>query len=94
MTDSPEAPESTNPLFKTQGVRGLSRVICFSPDHSKTLPELPAEQIREVIETWNEQLEALGKDYVWVQAFENQGRNHGLFTTSSTWPSLGKQFFT
>ncbi|GAL31505.1 galactose-1-phosphate uridylyltransferase [Vibrio variabilis] len=40
MPDSPDAPESDNPLFKTQGVRGLSRVICFSPDHSKTLPEL------------------------------------------------------
>ncbi|MCU8159461.1 galactose-1-phosphate uridylyltransferase, partial [Vibrio vulnificus] len=60
MVDSPDAPESDNPLFKTQGVRGLSRVICFSPDHSKTLPELPVEKIRGVIETWNEQIEELG----------------------------------
>ncbi len=30
MVDSPDAPESNNPLFKTQGVRGLSRVICFA----------------------------------------------------------------
>lgn len=29
MADSPEAPQSDNPLFKTMGVRGLSRVICF-----------------------------------------------------------------
>ena len=46
MPDSPQAPTSDNPLFKTQGVTGLSRVICFSPDHSKTLPELPLHQIR------------------------------------------------
>ncbi|QSA19800.1 galactose-1-phosphate uridylyltransferase, partial [Vibrio furnissii] len=54
-----DAPPSTNPLFKIQGVRGLSRVICFSPDHSKTLPELPVANIRGVIDTWNEQIEAL-----------------------------------
>ncbi|MCV5755579.1 galactose-1-phosphate uridylyltransferase, partial [Escherichia coli] len=75
--DSPDAPESNNPLFKTQGVRGLSRVICFSPDHSKTLPELPVDKIRGVIDTWNEQIEELGKEYVWVQAFENKGETMG-----------------
>ncbi|GLT15349.1 UDP-glucose--hexose-1-phosphate uridylyltransferase [Vibrio algivorus] len=77
MPDSPNAPESNNPLFKTQGVRGLSRVICFSPDHSKTLPELKVVQIRNVIDTWNEQIEELGKSYLWVQAFENKGEVMG-----------------
>lgn len=77
MIDSPDAPESDNPLFKTQGVRGLSRVICFSPDHSKTLPELPVDKIRGVIDTWNEQIEELGKKYIWVQAFENKGEIMG-----------------
>ncbi|MFA0084313.1 galactose-1-phosphate uridylyltransferase [Vibrio sp. 10N.286.49.C2] len=77
MPDSPDAPESTNPLFKTQGVRGLSRVICFSPDHSKTLPELPLSALRCVVDTWNEQIEELGQDYVWVQAFENKGEAMG-----------------
>ncbi|BDP34994.1 hypothetical protein VA208B3_13650 [Vibrio alginolyticus] len=73
MVNSLDAPESDNPLFKTQGVRGLSRVICFSPDHSKTLPELPVNKIRGVIDTWNEQIEELGKDFIWVQAFETMG---------------------
>ncbi|MFV0576760.1 MAG: UDP-glucose--hexose-1-phosphate uridylyltransferase [Vibrio sp.] len=77
MPDSPDAPQSENPLFKTQGVRGLSRVICFSPDHSKTLPELPIKQIRNVIDTWNDQIEELGKEYLWVQAFENKGEVMG-----------------
>lgn len=52
-------------------------MICFSPDHSKTLPELPVEKIRGVIDTWNEQIEELGKAYVWVQAFENKGETMG-----------------
>lgn len=77
MPDSPEAPKSGNPLFKAQGVRGLSRVICFSPDHSKTLPELDASKIRKVIDTWNDQIEELGRDYIWVQAFENKGEVMG-----------------
>ncbi|MGL5790953.1 MAG: galactose-1-phosphate uridylyltransferase, partial [Plesiomonas shigelloides] len=33
-TDTPQISAQDNPLFQTQGVRGLSRVICFSPDHS------------------------------------------------------------
>ncbi|NIY82288.1 galactose-1-phosphate uridylyltransferase, partial [Vibrio hepatarius] len=77
MVDSPDAPESDNPLFKTQGVRGLSRVICFSPDHSKTLPELSVNKIRRVVDTWNEQIEELGKDFIWVLAFENKGDTMG-----------------
>ncbi len=77
MPDSPDAPKSDNPLFQAMGVRGLSRVICFSPDHSKTLPELSVPEIRDVIETWNQQLEELGKSYLWVQAFENKGETMG-----------------
>ncbi|MGR5062298.1 UDP-glucose--hexose-1-phosphate uridylyltransferase [Photobacterium sp. DNB22_13_2] len=75
--DTPDAPESGNPLFRCESARGLSRVICFSPDHSKTLPELPVGMIRKVIDTWNEQIEELGEKYVWVQAFENKGSAMG-----------------
>jgi len=77
MTDTPDAPPSDNPLFKTMGARGLARVICFSPDHNKTLPELPVEKIRGVVDTWDAQMEELGKDYLWVQAFENKGAMMG-----------------
>lgn len=77
ITDSPDAPPNDNPLFQVMGVRGLSRVICFSPDHSKTLPELNVPELRQVVETWNEQIEELGEDYLWVQAFENKGEAMG-----------------
>ncbi|MGL5102377.1 MAG: UDP-glucose--hexose-1-phosphate uridylyltransferase [Plesiomonas sp.] len=75
--DSPAVPASDDPLFQAEGVRGLSRVICFSPDHSKTLPELPVEKIRGVIDTWDSQIKELGKTYLWVQAFENKGETMG-----------------
>lgn len=75
--DTPDVPNSTDDLFISEGARGLARVICFSPDHSKTLPELSVQALRGVIDTWDEQINELGKEYVWVQAFENKGETMG-----------------
>ena len=77
MTDTPASPHSADPLFQCESARGTSRVICFSPDHSKTLPELPVPAIRAVIDTWCEQVTDLAKDYQWVQVFENKGAAMG-----------------
>jgi UDPglucose--hexose-1-phosphate uridylyltransferase len=77
MTDTPASPHSADPLFQCESARGTSRVICFSPDHSKTLPELPVPAIRAVIDTWCEQVTDLAKDYLWVQVFENKGAAMG-----------------
>ncbi|OLQ95408.1 galactose-1-phosphate uridylyltransferase [Vibrio ponticus] len=77
MPNTPAAPLNNSALFKLESVRGLSRVICFSPDHSKTLPELSTTELRGVIETWDQQIEELGKEYIWVQAFENKGEAMG-----------------
>ena len=38
---------------------------------------LSPQAIRGVIDTWNEQIEELGKEYLWVQAFENKGETMG-----------------
>lgn len=46
MTDTPDAPENSDPLMRNQSARGTSRVICFSPDHSKTLPGTEPERAR------------------------------------------------
>ncbi|XQW83529.1 UDP-glucose--hexose-1-phosphate uridylyltransferase [Thalassotalea piscium] len=70
--DTPKA-FSDDPLFKMATEQGESRVICFSPDHSKTLPELSVNEISAVIDTWQEQCLELGKTYHWVQVFENKG---------------------
>jgi len=77
MTDTPASLHSADPLFQCESARGTSRVICFSPDHSKTLPELPVPAIRAVIDTWCEQVTDLAKDYQWVQVFENKGAAMG-----------------
>lgn len=77
MEDTPDPMPSQHKLFKISGARGLSRVICFSPDHRKTLPELELAQIEAVIETWQSQLAELGERYLWVQLFENKGAMMG-----------------
>ena len=53
--------------------QGESRVICFSPDHSKTLPQLSVDQIKQIVDTWQQQCQQLGKRYQSVQIFENKG---------------------
>jgi len=77
MPDTPFAPESDDPLMRVQSARGTSRVICFSPDHSKTLPQLSVEALTEIVRTWQEQSADLGKTYPWVQVFENKGAAMG-----------------
>ena len=76
LPDAP-APTDSDPLFRAEGARGLSRVICFSPDHGKTLPELPLNQIENVIDTWAAQVAELGATYANVQVFENKGAMMG-----------------
>ena len=77
MSDTPTAPGSHNPLMRSQSARGVSRVICFSPDHSKTLPELTLPALEQVVAALQAQTEELGKHYPWVQLFENKGAAMG-----------------
>ncbi len=65
--------QDNNPLFQAEVANGECRVICFSPDHSKTLPELSQQEIVNVINTWQENYVDLAKQYECVHVFENKG---------------------
>ncbi len=71
----PETPvvDNANSLLQAQDIRGTCRVICFSPRHDLTLPEMEIEAIRAVVDVWAEQTADLGQTYQWVQIFENKG---------------------
>ncbi|MEM8569640.1 MAG: UDP-glucose--hexose-1-phosphate uridylyltransferase [Pseudomonadota bacterium] len=73
LSDTPKGTSGGDPLFQAETVRGTARVICFSERHDLTLPELPLDNIRQVVDVWAEQLEDLGKSYAWVAIFENKG---------------------
>jgi UDPglucose--hexose-1-phosphate uridylyltransferase len=77
LPDTPRSPEPTSDLFWSESVRGTSRVICFSPRHDLTLPQMQPREIRRVIDVWAEQVAELGQAYRWVQVFENKGEAMG-----------------
>ncbi|MCA9929012.1 MAG: UDP-glucose--hexose-1-phosphate uridylyltransferase [Anaerolineales bacterium] len=95
LPDVPSAKEQHHPLLHNKGVRGTCRVICFSPRHDLTLPEMAVSDIRKVVETWAVQTAELGKIYRWVQVFENKGvvmgcsnpHPHGQIWTMDTLPN-------
>ena len=67
-------PES-HQLFRVQPETGICKVICFSPRHDLTIPELELGQVTEVIKTWSRETAKLydqaGIQH--VQVFENKG---------------------
>lgn len=66
-------------LLKAKGEKGICRVICFSPDHSLTLPDMDLPAIEKVVDTWQNEYETLGsKPFInHVQIFENKGATMG-----------------
>jgi UDPglucose--hexose-1-phosphate uridylyltransferase len=73
LPDTPAADEADSGLFTTESVRGTCRVMCFSPRHDLSLPEMAPSAIHKVVDAWAEQISDLGKTYRWVQVFENKG---------------------
>ncbi len=82
LPDSPTTVESlpqSRPLFTVDATPGLCRVVCFSPRHDLTLPELALPEIEAVLSTWAAQTRELeAKDFInYVQVFENKGEMMG-----------------
>jgi UDPglucose--hexose-1-phosphate uridylyltransferase len=73
LAEAPLGVENAHPLLQAQGVSGTCRVVCFSPRHDLTLPEMDLQDICRVVDVWAEQTEELSKEYRWVQVFENKG---------------------
>ncbi|HAD12435.1 MAG TPA: galactose-1-phosphate uridylyltransferase, partial [Saprospirales bacterium] len=64
-----------SPFFRSRPERGLARVVCFSPRHDLTIPEMDQLAIRRVVDLWIEEYQTLGaKPFIrYVQIFENKG---------------------
>jgi UDPglucose--hexose-1-phosphate uridylyltransferase len=78
----PEADDGGEPkggLFVAEPEVGISRVMCFSPRHDLSLPELSLAEVETVIRTWSEQTVDMGRrDWIrYVQVFENKGAMMG-----------------
>jgi len=94
--DSPSF-EVNNGLLKATSETGICRVICFSPDHSKSLADMSSDEIQKVVLAWQNQYKELGglKNINYVQIFENKGavmgcsnpHPHGQIWSQSTLPN-------
>jgi UDPglucose--hexose-1-phosphate uridylyltransferase len=73
VSSSPSLLNDGLSLLRGEPVRGTCRVVCFSPRHDLTLPEMELPAIRGVVDLWAEQYAELSSLYRWVQIFENKG---------------------
>ena len=77
LTEHDSGFKNEDSLLMASAEKGECRVICFHPDHSKTLPRLSLDEIIDVVKTWAAQSAELGETYQSVQVFENKGAAMG-----------------
>lgn len=67
-------------LYKVAPAEGVCEVICYSPDHDRTLGDSPVEHIHNLIKVWTDRYEELGsRDGIEsVFIFENRGEAVGV----------------
>ena len=75
LSDKVDDQPDDNQLFQAVPERGINKVICFSPRHDLTIPEMEVSAIQKIIEAWKSQYLEIGSlDYInHVQIFENKG---------------------
>lgn len=96
QSDSPEFHVNDGLLF-AESETGICKVICFSPDHSKSLADMTPLEIQKVVYAWQDQYKELGDNpkINYVQIFENKGavmgcsnpHPHGQIWSQSTLPN-------
>lgn len=64
-------------LLVAHGERGTCLVVCFSPRHDLTLAAMEPPDLRRVVDVWAALSADLGKEFAWVQVFENRGAAMG-----------------
>lgn len=79
MPDVPDGSSNTGDLIVAERERGISRVVCFSPNHGLTLGRMNVDDIKNVIDEWANQYVELGAEPFinHVQIFENRGEMMG-----------------
>lgn len=73
LEDAPAPGSDGDELFRMAEAKGTCRVMCFHPCSNVTLPLMAHDEVETVIDEWASQTEQLGKEYTWVQVFENKG---------------------
>ncbi len=79
LDNTPSGAVDVDSLLIAESESGVCRVICFSENHSLTLPEMSEDAIVEVIELWQKEFVDLSSDrsIKYIQIFENKGEIMG-----------------
>jgi UDPglucose--hexose-1-phosphate uridylyltransferase len=66
-------------LFRAEPETGYCKVVCFSPRHDLSIPEMTIESVTRVIQTWAKESSTLYNipAIKYVQVFENKGAMMG-----------------
>jgi UDPglucose--hexose-1-phosphate uridylyltransferase len=92
-----EINEGAKNLVIARSESGICRVVCFSPRHDLSIPQMPISEIRDVVDVWAAQYRDIGncRNINYVQIFENRGEMmgcsnphpHGQIWASQTVPN-------
>lgn len=68
-----------DPLLVQAPESGVCRVICYTPDHTRTMAKMSVDEVRAVVDVWTDQWRDLSarKDIGAVTIFENRGAMMG-----------------
>lgn len=75
LPDTPGLSEDAGPLFRAESEKGICKVICFSPRHDLSVPNMTLEAVTRVVEVWKEEYSQFrhNPDIAYAQIFENKG---------------------
>jgi UDPglucose--hexose-1-phosphate uridylyltransferase len=96
IKDAPSGEINENNLLVAKSESGICKVICFSPNHSLTLPLMEETDIEQVITVWQKEFHEISQNewIKYIQIFENKGdvmgcsnqHPHGQIWASSSIP--------
>ncbi len=76
---APDIDLDYNDLYKTESAKGFSKVICYHPNHNKTMTDLSLQELINVMQEWKKaSKEAKLKKLKQVLIFENKGKITGV----------------
>lgn len=79
LAETPAGEINSDDLLVAKSESGICKVICFSPDHSLTLPLMSEAAIKKLIECWQNEFATLSANpsVKYIQIFENKGETMG-----------------
>ncbi len=96
LENTPASVIDENNLLVAKSESGICKVICFSPQHNLTLPQMNVTDIEKVIDLWQDEFKRLSDNpsIKYIQIFENKGEimgcsnphPHGQIWASSSVP--------